>query len=82
MGENCDLVLINPGDKRQVYQDLAADFSATEPPVRAAVLAAYLRNQGFDILIIDANAENITIEETTARVEAIKPHLAAVIVYG
>lgn len=82
MRRSCDIVLINPGDKKQVYQNLAEDFSAVEPPFWVAVIAAYLRNSGFGVEIIDANAENISPEETAIRVNDIAPYLSAVIVYG
>ncbi len=77
-----DIVLINPGDRKQVYQNLSEDYSAIEPPFWVAVIAAYLRNNGFDVAIIDANAENISPEETATRVDQLKPLVAAVIVYG
>lgn len=77
-----DIVLINPGDRRQVYQDLASEFSAIEPPFWVAVLAAFLKNNGFHAEIIDANAENISAEEVADRVGDINPCLSAVIVYG
>lgn len=77
-----DIVLINPGDRKRVYQDLAKDFAAIEPPFLTAVLAAYLRNKGFGVGIIDANADNISPEETALRVKDANPLLAAVIVYG
>lgn len=77
-----DAVLLNPGDRKQVYQDLAKDYSAIEPPFWIAVIAAYLRNNGFDIRIIDANAENISPDKTASMVNELNPLLAAVIVYG
>jgi anaerobic magnesium-protoporphyrin IX monomethyl ester cyclase len=82
MKDKADIVFINPGDRKQVYQDLATDFSAIEPPFWIAAMASYLRNDGFAVQIIDAGAENITPEETAKRVNKIDPHLAAVIVYG
>lgn len=82
MRSNIDAVLINPGNMRQVYQELAADFSAVEPPFWVAVLAAFLRNNGFSVEVIDANAENISPEEVANRVSELKPYLTAVIVYG
>lgn len=82
MKKKIDIVLINPGDRKQVYQDLAEDFSAVEPPFWVAVIAAYLRNEGFSVAIVDSNAESITPEETAARVNEINPYLSAVIVYG
>jgi len=80
--EKYDIVLINPGDRKQAFQGLALDVAAIEPPFWIVVIAAYLRNKGFKVAIIDANGENIAPEETTARVDAFKPLLSAVIVYG
>ncbi len=77
-----DVVLINPGDRKQIYQDLANTISAIEPPFWVAVLGAFLRNSGFGVEIIDANAENISPEEVSNLVNEIKPYLSAVIVYG
>lgn len=77
-----DLVLINPGDRKQIYQDLGKELAAIEPPFWVTVIAAYLRNSSFNIQIIDASAENISPDETALRVNEIDPLLAAVIVYG
>lgn len=77
-----DLVLINPGDRKQVFQELGAELAAIEPPFWVAVMASYLRNSGFNVRVIDSNAENISPEETAARVKDLDPKLAAVIVYG
>ncbi len=82
MKEKVDLVLINPGDRKQVYQDLGKELAAIEPPFWVAVIAAYLRNNNFNVQIIDANAENISPDETALRVREINPLLAAIIVYG
>jgi len=82
MQKTIDVVLINPCDRKQIYQDLAKDFSAIEPPIWVAVLAAFLRNNGFSVEIIDANAENITPDIVAERVNDINPYLSAVIVYG
>jgi radical SAM superfamily enzyme YgiQ (UPF0313 family) len=77
-----DVVLINPGDRRQIFQDLGEDYSAIEPPFWIAVTAAYLRNNGFGVAVIDANAENIAPEETAKRAVDLKPLLTVVMVYG
>lgn len=77
-----DIVLINPGDRKQIYQSLGQDYSAIEPPFWIAVIAAYLRNNGFSVGVIDANAENISPEETASKVSELNPLLAAVIIYG
>lgn len=82
MGEKYDILLINPGDRKQVYQELGEDYSAIEPPFWIAVIGAHLRNRGFRVSILDANAENIAPEEVAKIVGHISPSLAAVIVYG
>jgi len=82
MNDKTDIVLINPGDRKQVYQSLGKDFAAIEPPFWIAVIAAYLRNNGFAVAIVDANAENITPAETAEIVGKHDPLLACVIVYG
>lgn len=77
-----DIVLINPGDKKQVFQDLGKDVAAIEPPFWIAAIGAYLRNKGFGVSIIDSNAENFSPEETADKVRELNPLLTAVIVYG
>jgi len=79
---SCDIVLINPGDRKQVFQSLGIEVAAIEPPFWIASIAGYLRQQGFNVAIIDANAENISPQETASRTQALSPVLAAVIVYG
>lgn len=82
MNENVDIVLINPGDRKQIYQNLWKDYSAIEPPFWVAVIASYLRNNGVTVSIVDANAENISPEEVATRVNELNPLLSTVIVYG
>jgi len=82
MSTAVDVVLINPGDRRQVYQGLGSEIAAVEPPFWVAVLAAYLRQQGKRVAIVDANAENIAPAETASRAAALEPLLSCVIVYG
>lgn len=82
MSGQSDIVLINPGDRKQVYRDLGEDYAAVEPPFWIVVIAAYLRNKKYRVAIIDANAENITPNETAQKIKELNPRLSAVIVYG
>jgi len=77
-----DIVLINPGNRRQVFQDLGDDVAGIEPPFLVAVMAAYLRGKGYQPVIIDANAENLAPDEVADQVSGYSPLLSAVIVYG
>lgn len=82
MTDSADIVLVNPGNRRQVFQSLGDDVAGIEPPFLVAVMAAYLRDKGFQALIIDANAENLAPDEVAWRVKGYNPLLVAVIVYG
>jgi anaerobic magnesium-protoporphyrin IX monomethyl ester cyclase len=77
-----DIVLINSGDRKQIFQGLGSDAAAIEPPFWIAVIAAYLREKGFQVSVIDSNAENISPKETAVRVRKLAPLLTAIIVYG
>lgn len=76
-----DIVFINPGDKKEVYQSLK-DLSAYEPPFLIASFASFLRNKGYSVDIIDSNVENLSPQETAEKVKKLNPKLVAVIVYG
>lgn len=80
--DKIDIVFINPGDRKQIFQGLGQNIAGIEPPYWIAAMAAFLRNKGFKVAIIDANAENWTPEETAKKVQEYSPLLAAVIVYG
>jgi anaerobic magnesium-protoporphyrin IX monomethyl ester cyclase len=78
-----DLLLINAGgSKKRVYQDLSNDYSAIEPPFWAALTAGFVRKKGFSAGLIDANAENLTYDETAKKIEEHNPRLVNVVVYG
>lgn len=77
-----DLVIVNPGNRSQIYQGLGQDFAAIEPPVWAGLMASYVRKRGFTVAIIDANAENLLPAEVAARLVDLTPRLCAVVVYG
>jgi len=53
-----DVVLIKPGSQKLLYGELT-DFQLTalEPPLWAALLAAFMRDQGYSVALYDAEAE-------------------------
>lgn len=77
-----DIVFINPGDRKVIFQDLGKDITAIEPPYLTLSFATYLETKGFSVKIIDANAENISPEETLERIKVLNPSLIALMVYG
>jgi len=82
MNQMLDLLIVNPGGRTHVYQGLGAELAAVEPPVWAGLIATYIRQRGFSVGILDANAENLSPEETAEKISELKPTLTAVVVYG
>lgn len=80
--DRLDLVLVNPGDRTTIYQGLGARLTAVENPVWAGLIATFVRRKGFSVQIVDADADELTPEAAAACVVALKPRLAAVVVYG
>lgn len=77
-----DLVLVNPGGRARIYQSLANELAAVEPPVWAGLIASFVRGKGHRVAIIDANAEGLSPEEAAAHAIDMRPRLVAVPVYG
>jgi len=78
-----DLLLINVGNfRKRVYQKLSEDYSAIEPPFWAALTAGFIRKKGYRVNILDANAENLTHEETAKEIELQNPKITNIVVYG
>lgn len=82
METKTDLLLITPETGKRMYQGLATAYSAIETPWYAAATAAFVRNKGFNAKIIDANAENLSAEETAQLAKNIQPRLINIIAYG
>ena len=80
--EHIDVVLVNPGNQSRIYQSLGPKLSAIEPPVWAGLMATFIRNRGFSVRIVDANAENLSSEETSKQIVELSPVLTAIVVYG
>jgi len=81
--KNLDVLFVNPGGtKKKVYQELSKDFSAVETPFYAALTAGFIRRKGFSVDILDANAENLDLNETVEKIFEKNPQLVNIVVYG
>ena len=77
-----DILFINPGNAQGIYQDLASEYAAIEPPTWALLLAESVRNKGYKVGILDINAERISNIEVIERIEKLNPKLICLVVYG
>lgn len=80
-----DLVIVNPAAAHGIYGPLGDEFIAVEPPQWCRLIAGYIRDRGFSVSIVDAEAERLTPHETAQRVlgrSKTPPSLVCVAAYG
>lgn len=78
-----DVLLINPGSLKAVYQELGNTISAIEPPSLAALFATYIRNKNQTVDLLDAAAFGLSPEQVAKIVnEHLNPKLVVLVVYG
>lgn len=83
MLEDLDILFVNPGDRKQIYQQLGDEFCAVEPPVFAGLFASHAIGKGLRVGVLDVPAENIDAEEVARRIEeTARPALVVIVVYG
>lgn len=77
-----DLLLINPAGRTRNYQFLGADLTAVEPPLWCRLIGGYVRDRGFSVEILDAEALDLSPAEVADRVRDIRPRLVAMVVFA
>lgn len=77
-----DVLFINPGCHEEIYQGLADKYSAIETPTWALLLAQSCRAAGYQVGILDASAERLTLAQAVARIKECDPRLVCFAVYG
>ena len=77
-----DVLFINPDSSAQAYQDLSKVFSAIEPPTWSLLLAESCRSKGFNVGILDCDAERLSLDQSVSKVQSINPRLVVFVVYG
>lgn len=77
-----DVLFINPDSSKQAYQELAITYSAIEPPTWSLLLAESCRSKGFDVGILDCDAERLSLDISVQRVINAKARLTVFVVYG
>ena len=77
-----DCLFVHPNASGKVYQSLAKDYSAIEPPIWAAMLANGIRRLNYGVSILDCEAMRLSPEESAQQVKDAKASLVAIVVYG
>ncbi len=76
-----DLLLINPSNCTKMYQEVAS-LRSIEPPFWAGLIASFIRGQGYEVNILDADTENWSPAYMAERIVEAKPKLAYIVVQG
>ena len=77
-----DILFVHPNASKKIYQDLAKDFSAIEPPIWAGMLASHCRVKGFSVAILDAEALHLSDEQAAQQIADAKARAVCFVVYG
>lgn len=78
-----DIVLVKPGSQKLLYGQLSDfELTAIEPPLWGAILAGFLRERGYSVVLYDAEVENWDYEQTAQKIKEVKPVLVAIVVSG
>ncbi len=80
---NNRILFVHPNASKKIYQGLSNNLSAIEPPIWAALLANHMRVYGYhDVHILDCEAENLSAEESAAKINDYNAKLTVFVVYG
>src|SRR5215469_1651587 len=82
VSSDIDLLLINPGGRDKIYQELGEALTAVEPPLWCRLIAGYVRDRGYRVAILDAEAEGWGPETVAQHVAALAPRLVGMVVFG
>ena len=63
-----DVLLVTPPSRIDVYQGLSNEYAAIEPPVWSSLIANYLLKRNYNVQILDAEADNLTPEQTDKKI--------------
>jgi anaerobic magnesium-protoporphyrin IX monomethyl ester cyclase len=77
-----DILFVHSNASGKIYQGLAENHAAIEPPIWAAMLANSARSSGYEAQILDAEAERIDYIETAKRINDYKARIICFVVYG
>ncbi|MBF0362125.1 MAG: B12-binding domain-containing radical SAM protein [Oligoflexia bacterium] len=82
MDTNVDLLLVRANDRKKVYGDLNTNISAIEPPLWMLIIASFLRERGYKVMIIDMEIENLLPDDLIDKLILINPLLIGIFVTG
>ena len=77
-----DVLFINPGSAKDVYQGLSTDYSGIGTPYWLLLLSQSCRSQGYNVGVLDILAEKLLLDDAISRIKEMNPRLITFCVYG
>jgi radical SAM superfamily enzyme YgiQ (UPF0313 family) len=77
-----DILFVHPNASEKIYQGLAKNNAAIEPPIWAAMLANSVRAKGWRPEILDAEVEGLDYISAAKRITEYKAKIICFVVYG
>jgi len=77
-----DILFVHPNASEKIYQGLAKNNAAIEPPIWAAMLANSVRTKGHQPEILDAEVEGLDYLSAAKRITEYKAKVVCFVVYG
>lgn len=77
-----DLLLVNPGNRSQMYGKMELQLPGVEPPLLTGLIASFIRDKGFSTEIIDADAQGWEPEYTAQIIAGYKPLVTGIGILG
>lgn len=77
-----DILFVHAGTNKTVFEVLADEFAAVEPPFTAALAAGYVRDKGYKVELLDANALGLSFTKTAEEAITRNPRAICMIAMG
>lgn len=77
-----DLLIINPGGRKETYQGLSSQLTAIEPPIWAGLMTTFLLKKGHNVSILDCNALGLSDSDSAKEITKLNSKSVAIVVYG
>jgi|TARA_R110000824_G_scaffold395812_1_gene596794 anaerobic magnesium-protoporphyrin IX monomethyl ester cyclase len=77
-----DVLFINPGSSKDVYQGLSTDYAGIGTPYWLLLLSQSCRSQGYNVGVLDILAEKLLLDDAITKIKELNPRLITFCVYG
>lgn len=78
MSREADLLILYPNNRVRAFGRLMTEIAAVTPPVDAGLLAAYARERGLRVALLDADQRNLSPDDSAREAAGLAPALVCI----